>query len=246
MGSPSTAELRDAYLRPLGIGALLDAPIYLHGKVVGVVCHEHIGGTRQWNETEAALAACVADNIARSTASTNNKMRSRRCVSIKNISWSCIAWKRWAAWQLAWLTIFAASRARRWASRNWLHRIPELPPKAEQYCRRIIESLNRGQQLCKQVMEFGQDEPMFPRVLDVRGVVADLREMFKVLLGNSIELEIDICDPVSRVFMDPSQLERTLLNLVLNARDAMPRAVAFQFVCKRVTSWRMEVARLMC
>ena len=44
----------------------------------------------------------------------------------------------------------------------------------------------------------------------------------RILLGNRITLQIDAKHPVSRIFVDPSHLERTLLNLVLNARDAMP------------------------
>lgn len=222
MDSPSTAELRESYLRPLGIGALLDAPIYLRGKVVGVVCHEHVGGARKWNEAEAALAACVADNVARiygeyerQHAQSTLRQYQKHLMELHRME----ALGRMAA-GVAHDFRGIASAALGFA--ELLHRIPDLPPKADQYCRRIIESLNRGQQLCKQVMEFGQDEPMFPRVLDVKSVVADLRDMFKVLLGDSIDFEIKVQDPVSRVFMDPSQLERTLLNLVLNARDAMP------------------------
>src|SRR6187551_3644520 len=41
---PSTRELAESYLQPLGIGAMLDAPIWVDGRMVGVVCHEHVGG----------------------------------------------------------------------------------------------------------------------------------------------------------------------------------------------------------
>jgi len=220
--TPSTAELRDAYLRPLGIGALLDAPIYLRGKVVGVVCHEHVGGPRNWNEAEAAFAACVADNVARIYGEYE---RQHAQSALRHYQKHLMELHRMEA--LGRMAAGVAHDFRGVVSAalgfaELLQRMPDLPAKGEQYCRRIIESLNRGQQLCKQVMEFGQDEPMFPRVLDVKSVVADLREMFKVLLGDSIELLVDVRDPVSRVFMDPSQLERTLLNLVLNSRDAMP------------------------
>jgi two-component system, cell cycle sensor histidine kinase and response regulator CckA len=218
----TTAELRDAYLRPLGIGALIDAPIYIRGEIVGVVCHEHVGGIREWNETEASFAACVADNVARiygeyerQHAQSTLRQYQKHLMELHRME----ALGRMAA-GVAHDFRGIVSAAMGFA--ELLQRTPDLPVKAEQYCRRIVESLNRGQQLCKQVMEFGQDEPMFPRVLDVTSVVTDVQEMFKILLGDSIELSIEVPDPVSRVFMDPSQLERTLLNLVLNARDAMP------------------------
>jgi hypothetical protein len=59
---PKTAELA-SYLRAEGIGALLDAPIYRDGAVIGIVCHEHCGGTRRWTENEATFASAVADML---------------------------------------------------------------------------------------------------------------------------------------------------------------------------------------
>ncbi len=61
---PRTREFADSYLHPHGIGALLDAPIRWRGRLVGVLCHEHIGGCREWHADEAALANIVAERIA--------------------------------------------------------------------------------------------------------------------------------------------------------------------------------------
>lgn len=58
---PLTAELVDVYLKPEGIGAVLDAPIYLDGKACGVVCTAHHGGPRQWRDEERSFAAAMAD-----------------------------------------------------------------------------------------------------------------------------------------------------------------------------------------
>jgi diguanylate cyclase (GGDEF)-like protein/PAS domain S-box-containing protein len=62
---PATRELLDAYLLPLGIGAMLDAPIWVGGRMVGVVCHEHVGGGRRWQFEEELLAGTMADFVAR-------------------------------------------------------------------------------------------------------------------------------------------------------------------------------------
>lgn len=58
--SPLTAELVTSYLAPLGIDALMDAPIYREGRVVGVACHEHLGGTRRWTDAERHCLAPAA------------------------------------------------------------------------------------------------------------------------------------------------------------------------------------------
>jgi PAS domain S-box-containing protein len=61
---PRTNEFASHYLAPNGIAAMLDAPIRVGGRVVGVVCHEHLGGPRSWNDTEQRFAASVADLVA--------------------------------------------------------------------------------------------------------------------------------------------------------------------------------------
>jgi PAS domain-containing protein len=61
---PRTAELAADYLAPLGIGAMLEAPVRHDGHLVGVVCHEHVGPTRQWLIDEKAYAASIADLVA--------------------------------------------------------------------------------------------------------------------------------------------------------------------------------------
>jgi diguanylate cyclase (GGDEF)-like protein/PAS domain S-box-containing protein len=61
---PRTSEFADWYLTPLDIGALLDAPVFVRGQMVGVVCHEHVGGPRRWEFWEELLAGTVADFVA--------------------------------------------------------------------------------------------------------------------------------------------------------------------------------------
>jgi len=55
-----TREFSDSYLRPLRIGAMLDVPIRSSGDVVGVLCHEHVGETREWTVDEQSLATSLA------------------------------------------------------------------------------------------------------------------------------------------------------------------------------------------
>lgn len=59
-----TKEFSEFYLSALGITSMLDAPIWLGGRMVGVVCHEHIGSTRQWALEEQNFAGSIADLVA--------------------------------------------------------------------------------------------------------------------------------------------------------------------------------------
>lgn len=60
----ATAELVDSYLKPLQVASLLDAPIWLDGKMVGVVCHEHSGDPRDWRDEDIAFAGSMSDFAA--------------------------------------------------------------------------------------------------------------------------------------------------------------------------------------
>lgn len=61
---PVTVELAERYLKPLKIASLLDAPIWLDGKMVGVVCHEHSGDIRDWRDEDLAFAGSMGDFAA--------------------------------------------------------------------------------------------------------------------------------------------------------------------------------------
>ncbi|MEH2356758.1 hybrid sensor histidine kinase/response regulator [Nostoc sp.] len=60
---PRTQELSESYFSVLGITSILDAPIWLEGRLVGVVCHEHIGEGRQWTLEEESFAGSIADFV---------------------------------------------------------------------------------------------------------------------------------------------------------------------------------------
>ena len=59
-----TAEFAPGYLDPLGITSMMDVPIRVHGRLVGVLCHEHVGPPRDWTPEDQAFAGSVADLLA--------------------------------------------------------------------------------------------------------------------------------------------------------------------------------------
>lgn len=61
---PRTSEFVEGYLKPLGITSMMDIPIRLHGELVGIVCHEHVGQLRKWEPEEQDFAASIADMLS--------------------------------------------------------------------------------------------------------------------------------------------------------------------------------------
>ncbi|HEY5807359.1 MAG TPA: GAF domain-containing protein, partial [Povalibacter sp.] len=203
--SALTSELSESYLRPLGITSMLDAPIYVQGKVVGVVCHEHVGPPRPWTGAEADFASAVADNIARlyqeyerGHAQTALRSYERHLMELHRME----AIGRMAAGVAH---DFRGILGAAMGYAELMRRIPDLPPDADRYAQRIIETLQRGNRLTQEVMSFGKETPVAPRVIDVRGALESLEGMFRVLLGHLVRLRFDIDRRVSRIFMDPTQ-----------------------------------------
>jgi two-component system cell cycle sensor histidine kinase/response regulator CckA len=80
----------------------------------------------------------------------------------------------------------------------------------------------RAAALTRQLLAFSRKQVVEPRVLDVPALVTGLEPMLRRLIGEDIELVTASVPPVGRVKVDPGQLEQVILNLVVNARDAMP------------------------
>ncbi len=82
---------------------------------------------------------------------------------------------------------------------------------------------HRATALTRQMLAFSRQQMLDPRVLDLNGAVADVSKMLARVLGEDIELEALPMEGLGSVKADPGQIEQVLMNLVVNARDAMPR-----------------------
>lgn len=90
------------------------------------------------------------------------------------------------------------------------------------YARRAKESVDRGSRLTAQLLSFARTRSLLPRLNDVNALVANLRELIEVSVGSKVQVELAPCEGTVWVMLDSAQLEMALLNLAVNARDAMP------------------------
>ncbi|MHB8940358.1 MAG: hybrid sensor histidine kinase/response regulator [Desulfobacteria bacterium] len=102
-----------------------------------------------------------------------------------------------------------------------LHRLPEYST-----LRRDVEEIrkagDRAAQLTRQLLAFSRRQVLQPKVLDLNAVVKNMGRMLRRLTGEDIELSTDLSPSLSRVKADPGQIEQVIVNLAVNARDAMP------------------------
>jgi PAS domain S-box-containing protein len=89
--------------------------------------------------------------------------------------------------------------------------------------REIRQAADRAASLTHQLLAFSRKQTLQPRVLDLNTVVRGMEDMLRRLLMENVELTIQTAPDLGCVKADPAQMERVLLNLVVNARDAMPQ-----------------------
>jgi nitrogen fixation negative regulator NifL len=96
-------------------------------------------------------------------------------------------------------------------------------PDLQDLVRRAFGAAQRGALLTQRLLAFSRQQPLQARATDINQLVSRMIDILRRTLGETIQLQAVLANDLWSVFVDPGQLENALLNLCLNARDAMPR-----------------------
>ena len=96
-------------------------------------------------------------------------------------------------------------------------------PAAGELIASALRSVTRGAELTNKLLAFARRQRLLPQALDPRILLHDVELMLKRTLGDAIHLQVHCTEGLAAAFADPAQLDGALVNLALNARDAMPR-----------------------
>ncbi|MBK9167809.1 MAG: PAS domain S-box protein [Bryobacterales bacterium] len=94
--------------------------------------------------------------------------------------------------------------------------------RALDHGREIVQAAERASALTRQLLAFSRRQVIQPRVLDINEVVTNMTKMLRRLIGEHVDLVTELKPLAGRVHIDPGQVEQIVLNLVVNARDAVP------------------------
>lgn len=108
-------------------------------------------------------------------------------------------------------------------------------PHLERYVNGILGAVQHAARLTDQLLTFSRKQVLQPVVLGLHRVVSEIEILIRRLIGDGIELTIDLADDLGRIKADPSQIEQVIMNLCVNARDAMPGGGRLEIEARNVT-----------
>jgi signal transduction histidine kinase len=230
---PRTLELNDSYLAPLGITSLMDCPVYEHGEVVAIVCHERTGAAAPWSKRDQDFAASVADIVSLLMTQIAGLRFESELRSVRE--------------ELAQARVMdSLGRMAAGVAHDFnnvlsgialaLHVLDSALPAdsaAHEAATDVQELVSRGSRLVKQLLTFARQGAYGGVPVEVSGWMTEMLPRIGRSLGPDVTLKTDIACGTAHVALDAPVLEQILVNLTLNARDAMPGGGQLEIRCWR-------------
>jgi PAS domain S-box-containing protein len=107
-------------------------------------------------------------------------------------------------------------------------------PKSLRAAQAIETAAARGAALTRQLLTFARRQSVHPQTIDLNEQIYSVREVLDTGIGSAVELHVDVEDNIWPITVDPSEFETALLNLVINARDAMPQGGSVTIQAKNI------------
>jgi two-component system cell cycle sensor histidine kinase/response regulator CckA len=101
--------------------------------------------------------------------------------------------------------------------------------------RQVLAGARRGAELVRQLLAFSSQQRLAPRVVSLNEAVEGIARLLRRVLGGGIRLSVELDEPARCVRVDPGQLDQVIVNLAINARDAMPRGGALRLTTGHAT-----------
>ena len=228
---PATRELARDYLVPLGITSMLDAPIFRSGEVFGVVCHEHVGKARTWSDSDRSFAGSVADILAlifeqaghleAERARGDAESRQQQAQKLEVLGRLALGVAHDVGNIFSAVSLLAG---RITASAD---------PQAAALGREIQDAITGATSITNGLVAFARQQSSARMRLNLADTIVALAPMLRAVLGSTVALELSAPDAPAYVAAAPGQLQQILLNLVINARDAMKATGAVTVAVQR-------------
>jgi PAS domain S-box-containing protein len=121
-------------------------------------------------------------------------------------------------------------------------RRPEQPERVVRLAQAAMTAARRGEQLTQQLLAFSRRQLLHPQTLNPNRLLLDFKGLAERAAGEAVVLELDLDPAIDPIRIDPAQFEAAVLNLIVNARDAMPNGGRITLKSARVRRETGDVA----
>ena len=212
-------ESERSLLRAQGIESVAAVPVHVRGELWGIAVFDDCETAREWapTEIEALRAAAGALGAAVQRHQTEQELADRE----EELRQSQ---KMEAVGRLAggvahdFNNMLTAIQGFATLLQGQL----DVDESGRHYLDEILRAADRSAALTRQLLAFSRKQVMRPQVVDLNDVIRDMETMLRRLLGETITLSASLSDELVPIKVDPGQLDQVLMNLCVNAKDAMP------------------------
>ncbi len=218
---PRTRLFGPDYLIPLGITSMMDAPVRRAGKAVGVVCCEHVGPPRVWTEQDASFAGSLADyaglalELEQKRQIETQLLHSQRLESLGRLAGGVAH-----DFNNLLMAIMASAELARASALEGAVEVGLIDE--------VLTAAGRAAGLTQQLLTFARRSVVAPRLVQLDDLIRAAQRLLSRVLGDKIQLEVELGAQHHDVLVDPGQFEQLLMNLAVNARDAMTTGGVFR------------------
>jgi PAS domain S-box-containing protein len=226
-GDPRLTPDLAGYGAELSLGAALVAPLRVRGEIRGAVSFAVHDRPREWHADERAFAAAVGDHLAQALLIAERVQAEQDRADLRDQL--AQAQRLEAIGRLAGGVAHDFNNILTGISGYTAMVLEALAPQdpLREDVEEIRVAAERASWLTRQLLAFSRRQVLAPRVLQLDDVVERARRMLARLVGEDIRLESGTSAGLWSIQADPGQLDQVLVNLAVNARDALPRGGTF-------------------
>ena len=211
---PRTRDFSRDYLAPLGITSMLDAPIRSGGRMIGVICHEHVGPQRTWRLDELGFAGSIGDLVATILATDERRKMEHQLFQAQKLeSVGLLAGGIAHDFNNLLTSILGGAS-------NLLNDIPT-EHKSRPNLENVVLAAQRASELTRQLLAYSGKASYEKKTIDIARLVRESHTLIATVIPPHVDLTVELPNETLNIEADEIQIQQVLMNIIINGAEAI-------------------------